>query len=133
MDVRLRQRLTRGEHDDVEVGGFEAAPCDLVADEERIVGARRVGERHRKGEWALVEISVCVLGDVGKWTERRVAGEVAGADVARQQLGVEALEAMRASEQLRKIRSQPHDGAVLNRFDMAAEQIRLKARVQTLR
>ena len=38
-----------------------------------------------------------------------------------------------ASEQLCEIRSEPHDGALLHRFDVAVEQIRLEARVQTLR
>ena len=37
-----------------------------------------------------------------------------------------------ASEQLGEIGAEPHDGALLHRFDMAAEQIRLEARVETL-
>src|SRR6185369_6427031 len=100
IDVRIRQRLARGEHDDVEVGALEAAPGDLVANEERIVGAWRVGEGNGKRERPLVEIEIRLLGDVGILAQRRLAGEVTGANVARQQVRIESLKVVRAPEQV---------------------------------
>ena len=135
-DVRRRKRLPRGQHHDVEIGLLQGAPGDLVAHQERIVGAGRIDHRHRIIEGAPGQVEIRRLGDIriatGSVTGKRNAGLIAGANILPQQILGQAGEGMHQAEQLAEFGAEAGRRLLLQAGHVLAQQFRFKPRHKLL-
>ena len=128
-----RERLPRGENDDVDIGVLQGATGDLVAHQKRVVGAGRVDDAGGKAEVAAGEIEIGRLDHVGvdALVLRPRAGE-AGADVPFEHLGRDRGECVLLAEQRAQRGAEALLGAAPHRIDVLLEQLWLEARNQAL-
>jgi hypothetical protein len=126
-----------GEHHNVDVGGFEGTPSDLVANEEGIIHSRRIDDDGREAEVVAIEKKIRRLHDIG--VQAFVLGthyayaRPARANVSFKDLGRERRKHVFRPKQFRERRAKPFLRPTAHRIYVLLEELDLEAWHETLR